>query len=144
MRLGSVFYHPLFCWSNYDSNKSQTTERRNMGLGYRAILFVCFRKAYYRERVHFLFLPHFLEAQIVFCLRGPLAIRQAGNLASPPLTSTNVLNVLTGIPPLHIVARAMYLKIQIWVMSSRDAQLLLNIDKIDKFIKASEIPSEKK
>ncbi|GBN37065.1 hypothetical protein AVEN_59035-1 [Araneus ventricosus] len=29
-------------------------------------------------------------------------------------TSTNALNVLTGIPTLHIVARAMYLKFQIW------------------------------
>ncbi|GBM21743.1 hypothetical protein AVEN_118274-1 [Araneus ventricosus] len=35
MRLGSVFDHPLFGWSNYDSNKFQTPERRNMGLGYR-------------------------------------------------------------------------------------------------------------
>ncbi|GBM30174.1 hypothetical protein AVEN_134216-1 [Araneus ventricosus] len=46
--------NPLFGWSNYDGNKSQTTERRNMGLEYKAILFVCFRKAYYRERVLFL------------------------------------------------------------------------------------------
>ncbi|GBM85847.1 hypothetical protein AVEN_37494-1 [Araneus ventricosus] len=59
---------------------------QNMGLGYRAILFHCFRKAYYRERDPFS-LPHFLGAQIVFCLRGPLAFGQAGNLASPPLPS---------------------------------------------------------
>ncbi|GBL58757.1 hypothetical protein AVEN_68700-1 [Araneus ventricosus] len=71
--------------SNYDGNKSQTTERRNMGLGYRYILFVCFRKAYYRERILF-FLSH---TQIVFCLRSPLAIGQAGNLASPPLPVVN-------------------------------------------------------
>ncbi|GBN84368.1 hypothetical protein AVEN_81439-1 [Araneus ventricosus] len=54
-------------------------------------------------------------------------------------------NVLTGIPPLHIVARAIYLKFQIWVMRSREAQLLLNINKIDKFIRtSSKIPPEKK
>ncbi|GBL79306.1 hypothetical protein AVEN_92514-1 [Araneus ventricosus] len=37
------------------------------------------------EKEFFFPLPHFLGAQIVFCLRGPLAIGQAGNLASPPL-----------------------------------------------------------
>ncbi|GBN71313.1 hypothetical protein AVEN_201369-1 [Araneus ventricosus] len=37
------------------------------------------------EKEFFFSLPHFLGAQIVFCLRGPLAIGQAGNLASPPL-----------------------------------------------------------
>ncbi|GBN44333.1 hypothetical protein AVEN_40042-1 [Araneus ventricosus] len=89
MRLGSVFDHPLFDWSNYDGNKSQATERRNMGLGYRAILFT-----YYRERVHYFSLLHFLGAQIVFCLRGPLAIGQAGNLASPPLMTTNIERIV--------------------------------------------------
>ncbi|GBN84039.1 hypothetical protein AVEN_218041-1 [Araneus ventricosus] len=53
MRLWSVFDHPLLGLSNYDGNKSQTLERRNMGLGYRATLFICFRKAYYREIVLF-------------------------------------------------------------------------------------------
>ncbi|GBM52613.1 hypothetical protein AVEN_16729-1 [Araneus ventricosus] len=55
MHLGSVFDHPLFGWSNYDGKKSPTTvlESRNMGFGYRAILFVRFRKACYRERVLF-------------------------------------------------------------------------------------------
>ncbi|GBO33982.1 Putative protein in type-1 retrotransposable element R1DM [Araneus ventricosus] len=33
-------------------------------------------------------------------------------------TSTNVLNVLTGIPPLHITAEAEFKKFQIWVMRS--------------------------
>ncbi|GBL79623.1 hypothetical protein AVEN_18178-1 [Araneus ventricosus] len=53
MRLGSLFDPLLFGWSDYDGNKSPTTvvERRNMELGYRAILFICFREAYYRERV---------------------------------------------------------------------------------------------
>ncbi|GBN08046.1 hypothetical protein AVEN_134287-1 [Araneus ventricosus] len=37
------------------------------------------------EKEFFFSLPHFLGAQIVFCLRGPLAIGQAGNLGSPPL-----------------------------------------------------------
>ncbi|GBN45355.1 hypothetical protein AVEN_165966-1 [Araneus ventricosus] len=57
--------------------------------------------------------------------------------------SSNVLNVLSGISPLHIVAKAMYLKFQIWVMLSSKAQLLPNINKIYKFIKTSEIPPEK-
>ncbi|GBM05717.1 hypothetical protein AVEN_55816-1 [Araneus ventricosus] len=57
---------------------------------------------------------------------------------------TTSTNVLTGIPSLHIVARAMYLKYQIWVMHSREAQLLLHIDKIDKFIRTSEIAPENK
>ncbi|GBL73054.1 hypothetical protein AVEN_128216-1 [Araneus ventricosus] len=50
MRLGSLFDHLLFGWSNYDVNKSPTTdvEFQNMDLGDRAILFMCFRKAYYR------------------------------------------------------------------------------------------------
>ncbi|GBO27099.1 hypothetical protein AVEN_267381-1 [Araneus ventricosus] len=66
MRLGSVFNHPLFGWSNYDGNKSSMTdvERRNMDLGYKDILFICFRKAYYRERVLFFSLPHFLEPKL--------------------------------------------------------------------------------
>ncbi|GBM80103.1 hypothetical protein AVEN_218269-1 [Araneus ventricosus] len=55
MRLGSIFDYQLFGWSNYDGNKFPTTdvERRNMDLGHRAILFICFRKTYYRERVLF-------------------------------------------------------------------------------------------
>ncbi|GBN69304.1 hypothetical protein AVEN_176637-1 [Araneus ventricosus] len=75
MRLESVFDHPLFGRSNYDGNKSpMILKRRNMDLGYRAILFICFRKAYYREKLLFS-LPHFLGAQIVFCLRGPTCHR---------------------------------------------------------------------
>ncbi|GBL73889.1 hypothetical protein AVEN_230834-1 [Araneus ventricosus] len=65
-------------------------ERRNMGLGYRAILFT-----YYRERVHYFSLTHFLGAQIVFCLRGPLAIGQADNLASPPLVLKEISKCVT-------------------------------------------------
>ncbi|GBN00608.1 hypothetical protein AVEN_167531-1 [Araneus ventricosus] len=38
-----------------------------------------------KEKEFFFSLPRFLGAQIVFCLRDPLAIGQAGNLASPPL-----------------------------------------------------------
>ncbi|GBN12025.1 hypothetical protein AVEN_102205-1 [Araneus ventricosus] len=60
------------------------------------------------------------------------------------LTRTTSTNALIGIPPLHIVARAMYLKFQIWVMRSSEAQLLLNIDEIDKFIRTSEIHQKKK
>ncbi|GBM25687.1 hypothetical protein AVEN_207459-1 [Araneus ventricosus] len=83
--LGRYSTTRCFGWWNYGGNKSQTTECRNMGLGYRAILFVCFRKAHYREKVLFFSLPHFMGAQIVFCLRGQLATGQAGYLASPPL-----------------------------------------------------------
>ncbi|GBM26001.1 hypothetical protein AVEN_78913-1 [Araneus ventricosus] len=40
----------------------------------------------FREGVLLFFSATLFEgAQIVFCLRGPLAIGQAGNLASPPL-----------------------------------------------------------
>ncbi|GBN57488.1 hypothetical protein AVEN_232561-1 [Araneus ventricosus] len=55
MRLGSVFDHPLFGWSNYDGNESPTMfmECRKVDRGYRAILFICFRKAFYEERVLF-------------------------------------------------------------------------------------------
>ncbi|GBM54709.1 hypothetical protein AVEN_13056-1 [Araneus ventricosus] len=56
---------------------------------------------------------------------------------------TTSTNVLTSIPPLHIVARTLYVKLQIWVMRSSEAQLLHNINKIDKFIRTSEIPPEK-
>ncbi|GBN35211.1 hypothetical protein AVEN_155175-1 [Araneus ventricosus] len=44
--------------------------------------FICFRKAYYRERVLFS-LPHFLGTQIVFCLRG--AHLPSGKLATSPV-----------------------------------------------------------
>ncbi|GBM23944.1 hypothetical protein AVEN_198184-1 [Araneus ventricosus] len=84
MRLGSVFDHPLFGGSNYDGNKSQTTERRNVGLGYRTILFACFREAYYRERVLF-FSPTLPGGPNCLLFKGQLAIGQAGNLANPPL-----------------------------------------------------------
>ncbi|GBM52468.1 hypothetical protein AVEN_36319-1 [Araneus ventricosus] len=78
--LGSVFDHPLFSWSNYDSNKSPTTDVKcqNMDLGYRAILFICFRKAYYREKVNF-FYPTLS--------RDPLAIRQPCQSATAYLLS---------------------------------------------------------
>ncbi|GBL92116.1 hypothetical protein AVEN_91469-1 [Araneus ventricosus] len=62
MRLGLVFDHPLFGWSDYDGNKSPK---------------------------HGPWVQGYLGAQIVFCLRGPLAIGQAGNLASPPLLNGN-------------------------------------------------------
>ncbi|GBM51119.1 hypothetical protein AVEN_22207-1 [Araneus ventricosus] len=43
----------------------------------------------FERRSSSLLLCHtFWGPQIVFCLRGPLAIGQAGNLASPPLAET--------------------------------------------------------
>ncbi|GBM14270.1 hypothetical protein AVEN_128337-1 [Araneus ventricosus] len=74
MRFGSVFDHPLFGRSNYDGNKSQTTERRNMGLGYRDILIVFFRKAYYRERVLF-FSPTLPGGPNCILFKGPTCHR---------------------------------------------------------------------
>ncbi|GBM85172.1 hypothetical protein AVEN_226229-1 [Araneus ventricosus] len=59
-------------------------------------------------------------------------------------TSTNVLNALTGIPPLHIAAKALYLKFQIWVMHSTEAQDILNIENLDKFVNIFETPPENK
>ncbi|GBL93957.1 hypothetical protein AVEN_76684-1 [Araneus ventricosus] len=56
MRLWSVFDH-LFGWSNYGGNKSPTTdvERRNMDLGYRAILFALEKLT--KEKEFFFFFP---------------------------------------------------------------------------------------
>ncbi|GBL92178.1 hypothetical protein AVEN_5650-1 [Araneus ventricosus] len=53
---------------------STVVERRNTDLENRTILFICFRKAYYRERVLF-FSPTLPGAQIVFCIRGPTCHR---------------------------------------------------------------------
>ncbi|GBO42028.1 hypothetical protein AVEN_14271-1 [Araneus ventricosus] len=83
---GRIFDHPLFDWSNYDGSKSLKTgvELQNMDLGGKGYFVYVFER-----RSSSLLLCHtFWGAQIVFCLRGPLAIGQAGNLASPPLLIT--------------------------------------------------------
>ncbi|GBN98856.1 hypothetical protein AVEN_162872-1 [Araneus ventricosus] len=56
---------------------------QNTAFGIRLFYFIALEKLTIEKEI-FLSLPHFLGAQIVFCLRGPLAIGQAGNLASPP------------------------------------------------------------
>ncbi|GBL97079.1 hypothetical protein AVEN_254120-1 [Araneus ventricosus] len=82
---GRIFDHPLFDWSNYHGSKSLKTgvELQNMDLGGKGYFVYVFER-----RSYSLLLCHtFWGAQIVFCLRGPLAIGQAGNLASPPLVA---------------------------------------------------------
>ncbi|GBO06904.1 hypothetical protein AVEN_142641-1 [Araneus ventricosus] len=53
-------------------------------------------------------------------------------------TSTNVLNVLTGIPPLHITAKAEFLKFQIWVRRSGDYNDIINNVQLDHNILTNE------
>ncbi|GBM40813.1 hypothetical protein AVEN_137319-1 [Araneus ventricosus] len=59
-------------------------------------------------------------------------------------TSTNVLNVLTGIPPLHITAKAEFLKFQIWVRRSGDYNDIINNVQLDHNILIKNIPSDMK
>ncbi|GBN99645.1 hypothetical protein AVEN_179949-1 [Araneus ventricosus] len=59
-------------------------------------------------------------------------------------TSTNVLNVLTGIPPLHITAKAEFLKFQIWVRRSSDYNDIINNVQLDHNILIKNIPSDMK
>ncbi|GBL93949.1 hypothetical protein AVEN_76680-1 [Araneus ventricosus] len=71
MRLGSVFDHPLFGWSNYDGNKSSTTvlERRNRALG--AELFHLFAlEKLTKEKKLFFPLPHFLGGPNCLLFKG--------------------------------------------------------------------------
>ncbi|GBO39149.1 Putative protein in type-1 retrotransposable element R1DM [Araneus ventricosus] len=66
-------------------------------------------------------------------------------------TSTNVLNVLTGIPPLYITAEAEYKKFQIWVRRSSEYNSIIdsvaldfniNIKNIDSRIKCISFPEQ--
>ncbi|GBM11326.1 hypothetical protein AVEN_13564-1 [Araneus ventricosus] len=59
-------------------------------------------------------------------------------------TSTNVLNVLTGIPPLHITAKAEFCKFQIWVRRSLSYNHIINNIPLDYNINIRNIPSEQK
>ncbi|GBN36323.1 hypothetical protein AVEN_246206-1 [Araneus ventricosus] len=59
-------------------------------------------------------------------------------------TSTNVLNVLTGIPPLHITAKAEFCKFQIWVRRSPSYNHIINNIPLDYNINIRNIPSEQK
>ncbi|GBL89519.1 Putative protein in type-1 retrotransposable element R1DM [Araneus ventricosus] len=59
-------------------------------------------------------------------------------------TSTNVLNVLTGIPALHITAKAEFCKFQIWVRRSPSYNHIINNIPLDYNINIRNIPSEQK
>ncbi|GBM94020.1 Putative protein in type-1 retrotransposable element R1DM [Araneus ventricosus] len=56
-------------------------------------------------------------------------------------TSTNVLNVLSGIPPLHITAEAVYKKFQIWVRHSNRFNNITDSVPLDRNINIKNIPS---
>ncbi|GBO14456.1 hypothetical protein AVEN_255569-1 [Araneus ventricosus] len=58
--------------------------------------------------------------------------------------STNVLNILTGIPPLHITAKAEFHKFQIWVRHSIVYSNIIDNVQLDNNIKIRNIPSEQK
>ncbi|GBN60682.1 hypothetical protein AVEN_5644-1 [Araneus ventricosus] len=73
--------------------------------------------------------------QLVFLLRFTRAYKT---------TSTNVLNVLTGIPPLHITAKAEFCKFQIWVRRSPSYNHIINNIPLDYNINIRNIPSEQK
>ncbi|GBL74161.1 hypothetical protein AVEN_231048-1 [Araneus ventricosus] len=55
-------------------------------------------------------------------------------------TAKQALNVLSGIPPLHITAKMEYLRFQIWTCRSRGLDGVIDLFKLDKFEKRSEIP----
>ncbi|GBL74895.1 hypothetical protein AVEN_243730-1 [Araneus ventricosus] len=59
-------------------------------------------------------------------------------------SSTNVLNVLTGIPPLHIVAKAEFIKFGIWVNRSNEYNTIFDINLLDKSVPFKNIPSRQK
>ncbi|GBO27566.1 hypothetical protein AVEN_175428-1 [Araneus ventricosus] len=59
-------------------------------------------------------------------------------------SSTNVLNVLTGIPPLHIVAKAEFIKFRIWVNRSYEYNTIFDINLLDKYVPFKQIPSRQK
>ncbi|GBM33529.1 hypothetical protein AVEN_273022-1 [Araneus ventricosus] len=55
-------------------------------------------------------------------------------------TATQALNVLSGIPPSHIRAKMEYLRFQMWTCRSRGLDGIIDLLKLDKFEKLSEIP----
>ncbi|GBM37415.1 hypothetical protein AVEN_221557-1 [Araneus ventricosus] len=59
-------------------------------------------------------------------------------------SSTNVLNVLTGIPPLHIVAKAEFIKFRIWVNRSNEFNTIFDINLLDKYVPFKNILSRQK
>ncbi|GBL75896.1 Putative protein in type-1 retrotransposable element R1DM [Araneus ventricosus] len=59
-------------------------------------------------------------------------------------TSTNVLNVLTGLPPLHIVAESEFIKFQIWVRRSAQYNNIVDNSHLDINMLVKNIPSDEK
>ncbi|GBN33821.1 hypothetical protein AVEN_3876-1, partial [Araneus ventricosus] len=57
-------------------------------------------------------------------------------------TATQALNVLSGIPPLHLKANYEYLKYQIWSCRSRGLAGTIELDKLDHYFLLSDIPLE--
>ncbi|GBM68207.1 hypothetical protein AVEN_22022-1 [Araneus ventricosus] len=55
-------------------------------------------------------------------------------------TATEALNVLSGVPPLHVAAKMEYLRFQIWACRSRGLDVVIDLFKKDKFEKLSQIP----
>ncbi|GBN97542.1 hypothetical protein AVEN_109803-1 [Araneus ventricosus] len=51
---------------------------------------------------------------------------------------TNALNVFLGIPPLHVVAKGLFMKFQIWKLRSNGFDFI-DIDNLDKFIEINNI-----
>ncbi|GBN08339.1 hypothetical protein AVEN_3937-1 [Araneus ventricosus] len=57
-------------------------------------------------------------------------------------TSTQVLGVLAGIPPLYLSARAEFQKFQVWVCRSSELGRVLDVGELDHFVKLSSVPIE--
>ncbi|GBM37883.1 hypothetical protein AVEN_193398-1 [Araneus ventricosus] len=73
--------------------------------------------------------------QRIFLLKCTRALRTS---------STNVLNVLTGIPPLHIVAKAKFIKFRIWVNQSNEHNTIVDVNLLDKYKPFKNIPSRQR
>ncbi|GBM33330.1 hypothetical protein AVEN_194938-1 [Araneus ventricosus] len=57
-------------------------------------------------------------------------------------SSTQVLGVLAGIPPLYISAKAEFQKLQVWVCRSSELGRVLDVGELDHFVKLSSVPTE--
>ncbi|GBL86917.1 hypothetical protein AVEN_218662-1 [Araneus ventricosus] len=57
-------------------------------------------------------------------------------------TSTQVLGVLAGIPPLYLSAKAEFQKFQVWVCRSSEIGRVLDVGELDHFVKLFSVPIE--
>ncbi|GBM55300.1 hypothetical protein AVEN_272367-1 [Araneus ventricosus] len=73
--------------------------------------------------------------QLIFLLKFTRAYRT---------TSTNVLNTLTGIPPLHVVAKTEFIKFRIWAGHANFYTDILGNIQLDNNISIKNIPSSSK